>query len=466
MLRVVTCWLAFGLGLGHEQWRFLKRRGRNLDEHQQNSKHCRHPLTKRKVKWPESLVGRAGKLNFDTYSGYIKVTVEEEEEPEYLFYLFYTSQDQDPNAPLIVWLNGGPGCSSMEGATTENSPLILFDIKGSGQARAFSRNLYSINAHANVLYLDQPRRVGFSYGYGSQVSSTKQAAADVVCFLREFTSSVFPEFAQRQLVLSGESYAGQYIPAFASAIMDFNAANPSRNASINLAALAIGNGCINSTVQEDNSKFFAFLRESNLLSSDASTPSSYDKAMKAVTATLGYRPNAFDYRLGAFDCLKCSGGYNYTAWAAWMFDSELRAALHTCGTSGTDAFKLSGGCISFNDFDKDDTFDYTAALGRALDVGIQVRLFYGKTDLACHYVGGLSAANAIPWREAQAFRLAQMKPLYAHGEIEVGQVRAHGGLSFYQLEQAGHMSFIDQPASVAVIFLAMLKELALARNKF
>ena len=423
----------------------------------------------------DELVGRAGRINYDTYSGYIRVS-SQDEEPEFLFYLLFTSQDQNPAAPLLAWYNGGPGCSSMEGATTENGPLTLFDIKGSGQARAFSKNLYGLNAHANVLYIDQPRHVGFSYGYGDILSNTAQAAQDQVTFFNAFFG-VYPEYAHSQLVLTGESYAGRYIPAFANALLDYNSglSIASKNCSINLAALAIGNGCINSTVQNGDSKFVAFLRESSLLPEDSPTPATRDKAMRAVSAHIGYKPVTYDFRLAALECDKCSGGYNYTAWADWMYKPELREALHTCGNAGYDAFKLGGGCIPYDRdkgdgsgdtiaFDDGDAFDYTGALGRALDAGVLVKMFYGKTDLACHYLGGLGAANAIAWTGSSAFRLAAMKPLFAHGDIEVGQVKAFSGLSFYQLEQAGHMSFIDQPASVALVYLALLRELALGRQ--
>lgn len=49
--------------------------------------------------------------------------------PDYLFYWFFSTRDKNPDAPLIIWTNGGPGCTAMEGATTENGPLFLLDIK-------------------------------------------------------------------------------------------------------------------------------------------------------------------------------------------------------------------------------------------------------------------------------------------------------------------------------------------------
>jgi cathepsin A (carboxypeptidase C) len=125
-------------------------------------------------------------MKFVAPSGYVNVT----SAPDYLFYWLFSSRDANPNAPLIIWTNGGPGCTSMEGATTENGPLFLLDIKeacngtllgcfphvinvhsiravGNGKCDytgQFSANPYAWNAHANLLYLDQPRSVGYRSG--------------------------------------------------------------------------------------------------------------------------------------------------------------------------------------------------------------------------------------------------------------------------------------------------------------
>lgn len=62
---------------------------------------CETPVSKGKVNFPDSLVGRA-KINFDMYSGYVGIS----NAPDYLFYWFFTSQDNNADAPLIIWTNG------------------------------------------------------------------------------------------------------------------------------------------------------------------------------------------------------------------------------------------------------------------------------------------------------------------------------------------------------------------------
>ena len=62
---------------------------------------CETPVSKGKVNFPDSLVGRA-KINFDMYSGYVGIS----DAPDYLFYWFFSSQDGNADAPLIIWTNG------------------------------------------------------------------------------------------------------------------------------------------------------------------------------------------------------------------------------------------------------------------------------------------------------------------------------------------------------------------------
>ncbi|KAJ6705182.1 SERINE PROTEASE FAMILY S10 SERINE CARBOXYPEPTIDASE [Salix purpurea] len=88
------------------------------------------------------------------YSGY--VTVDEKNEKA-LFYYFAEAELDCVSKPLVLWLNGGPGCSSLGvGAFSENGPF-----RPSGEVLV--KNQYSWNREANMLYLETPIGVGFSY---------------------------------------------------------------------------------------------------------------------------------------------------------------------------------------------------------------------------------------------------------------------------------------------------------------
>jgi carboxypeptidase C (cathepsin A) len=187
--------------------------------------YCPIPVAKQAVTFPASIAGRAPTLA-PMWSGYVNITAD-----DYLFYWLFETRDSDPQAPLVIWTNGGPGCSAMEGATTEIGPLSLFDIKEACQSppacdftQQLAPNAWAWNAHANVLVVDQPRTVGYSFGRGgSTVHSSVAAAEDFLVFV-DGVVRLFPEFAGRALIIAGESYGGHYIPAFAGSILERNEA--------------------------------------------------------------------------------------------------------------------------------------------------------------------------------------------------------------------------------------------------
>ncbi|KAJ8449765.1 hypothetical protein Cgig2_001421 [Carnegiea gigantea] len=93
-------------------------------------------------------------VNFQQYAGYIAVDAEKQRN---LFYYLVEAETNPASKPLVLWLNGGPGCSSVgAGAFTENGPF-----RPSGDV--LLKNDYSWNQEANMLYLESPVGVGFSY---------------------------------------------------------------------------------------------------------------------------------------------------------------------------------------------------------------------------------------------------------------------------------------------------------------
>ena len=71
-----------------------------------------------------------------------------------LFYLMFDSRTSPSTDPLLIWLNGGPGCSSLIGAFTENGPYnVKFNSTGIPML-SLEKNNYSWNQNANLLYLD------------------------------------------------------------------------------------------------------------------------------------------------------------------------------------------------------------------------------------------------------------------------------------------------------------------------
>lgn len=211
--------------------------------------------------------------------------------------------------------------------------------------------------------------------------------------------------------------------------MDHNAA-VAADEQFNLVAAVIGNGCVNDTVQNTN-EYIKFQHAQNLIPS-TSSPRNMVSAEAEMVKHLGYTPNYYDYRIESVNCGACYG-YNYTAWSYWFLRDDVKQALSICGDAGEDAFSgNAGGCISMGAFDSRDSFDYSGALGRALDAGIAVALYYGKTDTACNYVGGMTMANTISWSGRDAFASMPLTAIEIAG-VEAGQTKSHKGLMLFQI---------------------------------
>jgi serine carboxypeptidase-like clade I len=170
------------------------------------------------------------------FSGYLKLSSPIKK----LHYLFVESQRDRENDPLILWLNGGPGCSSLLGWAQEHGPAIFKE-----GTTEFELNPYSWNKLANVLYLESPAGVGFStiesekdYDWTvDDVSSGKQNLEALLNFFKKY-----PNLRNNDLYISGESYAGIYVPMLVSGILNWNKMQANDNNKINLKGMIVGNG--------------------------------------------------------------------------------------------------------------------------------------------------------------------------------------------------------------------------------
>ncbi|KAK7844958.1 serine carboxypeptidase-like 40 [Quercus suber] len=125
-----------------------------------------------------------------------------------LYYYFVEAHHSKNPLPLLLWLNGGPGCSSLAGALLELGP---FRVHSDG--KTLYTNKFSWNYAANVLFLESPAGVGFSYSNTTSdydKSGDSRTAADNYVFLVNWLER-FSEYKDRDFYISGESYAGHYI---------------------------------------------------------------------------------------------------------------------------------------------------------------------------------------------------------------------------------------------------------------
>ncbi|CAH2073553.1 unnamed protein product [Thlaspi arvense] len=179
-------------------------------------------------------------VNFRHYAGYVNLGPQQTQKA--LFYWFFEAQQNSSRRPLVLWLNGGPGCSSIAyGAAQELGPFLA---RTKGHNLTF--NQFSWNKAANMLFLEAPVGVGFSYTNNSmdlQKLGDQATAADSLAFLINWFTK-FPEFRSNEFYITGESYAGHYVPQLAELIYDRNK-KVTRGSQINLKGFMIGNAVIN-----------------------------------------------------------------------------------------------------------------------------------------------------------------------------------------------------------------------------
>jgi carboxypeptidase C (cathepsin A) len=184
-----------------------------------------------------SLPGWTGPFPSAQYSGYLDIT-----SSKHLHYWLVLSESNPATAPTVLWLNGGPGCSSLDGFIYEHGP---FEVDPSNYSHLLLRD-YRWSSQANVLYIESPVGVGFSYSDNPAVDyncNDDQTANDNLAAMEVFFQK-FPEYVGNPLYLTGESYAGIYIPTLAEAII--KAGSSYKGAA--LKGIAVGNGCSGDTI--------------------------------------------------------------------------------------------------------------------------------------------------------------------------------------------------------------------------
>ena len=148
----------------------------------------------------------APEFTTDTYSGYLKVT-----DTKSLHYVFAESENDPATDPVIIWFNGGPGCSSMLAFMQENGPLAVDDGED-----YIKTNPEPWTKRANMLWIESPAGVGWSTAKTTEdwQQNDMTQSKDAFEALKHWYDK-FPEFKENKLFVSGESYGGVYVPYMA-----------------------------------------------------------------------------------------------------------------------------------------------------------------------------------------------------------------------------------------------------------
>ncbi|KAJ7748278.1 alpha/beta-hydrolase [Mycena maculata] len=147
-----------------------------------------------------------------SHAGHIGLQGDTEDVPKRSFFWYFEAEENPADAPIILTIGGGPGTSGMMNPLQGQSPCIA-------TAQGLAANPHRWTEKHNLIALDHPIGVGFSYG--SHVNSSRAAAYDVYDFLQKFFV-LFPHLARNKFVISGGSYGGVYVPNIATVVHEQN----------------------------------------------------------------------------------------------------------------------------------------------------------------------------------------------------------------------------------------------------
>uniref|UniRef100_A0A914HZ48 Carboxypeptidase n=1 Tax=Globodera rostochiensis TaxID=31243 RepID=A0A914HZ48_GLORO len=396
----------------------------------------------------EALPGLGEAPNFKHYSGYLKSA-----DKHFLHYWFVTSQNDPCQDPLVFWFNGGPGCSSLGGLLEELGPYLT-----NPDGKTLRQNPHSWNKNAShVLSSDE---------------TTAQGNYEAV---KQFFDK-FPLFRTNRVFITGESYAGIYVPTLVAKILDGQAKFP-----INLEGMAIGNGYVNAAMDTDTLARFAYFHgfvgesEWNEIEKECC-------AGCAENCNLGEQYGKCRAKVRDIELFCWRGGVNtYDIYRdCFPHQSKMKAirrgilrakALHSNDTNLWQPFEepiLRGvpPCLDQNDVGLylntqrvrealhippnvptwDVCSDWIGKLYstiysdmspfvlKAIEANLRVLLYYGDTDMACNFLLGQHFSKQLG-----VATLTEKKPWYFGGQIAGFKTEYAQNFTFITVRGAGHM---------------------------
>lgn len=413
------------------------------------------------------LPGMMFKPNFRQWSGYLQA-----QPGKFLHYWFVTSQRDPVKDPLVLWLNGGPGCSSLVGLLTENGP---FQVNNDGTM--LYENTFSWNKIANMLYLESPAGVGYSYSDDRKYATDDdQVAEDNYRALQSFFVK-FPNFTQNEFFIFGESYGGIYAPTLSLRVA-------TGTTKITFKGFAVGNGYSSEVVHIQSLVYFAYYHgllgeqlwtDLNIHCCDKWDCNFYNSSSE-ICAEMVHAVINIVYEIGLnmyslyLDCegLKTSlQGYerimsllfkknyrkhphihkfsdpkssfasvgsvpsclNDTAVITWLNRGDVRKALHI-----PDALPPWNVCSDEVGNLYNNTYETMKEVyQKLLSLGLRVLVYNGDTDMVCNFLGGQWFVDDLGLKATTEYQH------WLHEKQVAGFYQQFGNLTFLTIKGTGHM---------------------------
>ncbi|KAG0487751.1 hypothetical protein HPP92_009846 [Vanilla planifolia] len=386
------------------------------------------------------------KAALPTKSGYLPIN---SSSGTALFFAFYEAQQllsPPSDTPVLLWLQGGPGCSSMIGNLFELGPYLL------SPDLLLLPNPFSWNRRFALLFVDSPLGTGFSPAPSNSSIPRDQptVAAHLYSAIQSFLSFHPPSFRSRPLFLAGESYAGKYVPSTAHHILAQNLLRPPP-LRINLTGIAIGDGLTHPIVQVGvhaatayfsgliNDQQRAQLETLQTEAAELARSSRWSEATDARIRVLSLLQNATG--LATLYDLTKKAPYDTAKLGAFLNKDEVKAALGVEKAVTWEECSRAVGSAMHDDVMKSVKFMVEDVVRKT-----QVLLYQGIFDLR----DGVSSTEAwvkdMEWEGIGRFLEAERRVWRLEGEV-AGYVQSWGNLTQVVISGAGHLAPADQGQS-------------------
>lgn len=386
-----------------------------------------------------------GLESIKSYAAYLTVN---QEYNSNMYFWFFPSQTNYKNAPVLLWLQGGPGATSLIGLFTENGP---FEIT---RNENIIPRKYSWSQTHSVIYIDNPVGTGYSFtNVGGYAQNETKVGADLYNALLQFFQ-LFPELQKNDFFVAGESYGGKYVPAVSYTI---HKNNPTAKQRINLKGLSIGNGLSDPVNQL---KYGEYLYQIGLIDTNVkSLVQSYEakgiqyiknkewiKAFKLfdelLNGDLNNRSSLFKNITG-FDNYynylvsdDTSGSMDYMG--KFIQRTDIRQAIHV----GNATFNGVNQIVEINLMA--DVMQSVAPLVSELLNHYRVLIYNGQLDIIVAYPLTVNYLKNLQFSAADVYKTAQRYQWHV-GQDLAGYVKHAGNLTEVLVRNAGHMVPTDQP---------------------
>ncbi|KAJ7034608.1 alpha/beta-hydrolase [Mycena alexandri] len=403
-----------------------------------------------------------------TMSGYVDTS-----STMHTWFWFFAARKAPATAPFTIWLNGGPGCSSMIGLFQEHGPC---NVNADGKTTVL--NPFSWNNVSNMLYIDQPIGTGFSYGTDN-VDSTFTAASAIWTVIQTlFDSPEFSAYSSREFILATESYGGHYGPEFADYFQIQNnliAAGKLSGVQIKLGALLINNGWIDPLIQNQqyinfaqNAPGYGAIQSAATIKKMNTTYFESNGCLAQQTACY----NAGNSSTSASICLKadnfCATLFEDAVGNLDPYDLRQSSAAafppeYYVNFLGIASVKTAIGATSSTysecpdaPFEKientgDDARTFLPQLAAVVDSGIRVLIWAGDADIICNWLGNQAAVLAMNWSGKAQLAATPLQNITLAGK-PIAAVANVNNFTFARVYAAGHEVPAFQPAGSLLIF--------------